>query len=169
METFLPDTVKAILLGLIVIAFALARLARALPHVAWLQVFRLPVIQMSEEQRARRRRSANRLAGLEIIVAGLALPLLYFVSTIMLFNEPKTPPTIIVTACSLLYRPWDLDLRAELLAPPDRHKRKSTWPRIRLCTWRHDSISFITVFANQVECCSLDAGQSGRWAHALCR
>src|SRR5712691_6846763 len=77
METFLPDTVKAILLGLLAVAFALARLARALPHVAWLQVFRLPVMQMSEEQRARRRRSGNRLAGLEIVLAGLALPLLY--------------------------------------------------------------------------------------------
>jgi len=84
METFLPDTVKVILFGLIVIAFALSRLARALPHVAWLQVFRLP--QMSEEQRARRRRSANRLTALEIVLAGLALPLLYLLSTVMLFN-----------------------------------------------------------------------------------
>jgi len=100
MEMFLPDTVKAILLGLLAILFALARLARALPHVAWLQVFRLPVIQMSEEQRARRRRSANRLAALEIVLAGLALPLLYFISTIMLFNEVETVPLIIVNTCS---------------------------------------------------------------------
>ena len=102
MERFLPDTVKAILLGLIVIAFALSRLARALPHVGWLRVFRLPVIQMSEEERARRRRSANRMAALEIVVAGLALPLLYLVLTVMFFNEPRTMPTIIVTASSIL-------------------------------------------------------------------
>lgn len=102
MEAFLPDTVKAILLGLLAIAFALAWLARALPQVAWLQVFRFPAIQMSEEQRARRRRSANQLAALEVIVAGLALPFLYFVSTVMLFNDFKTIPTIIVTACSVL-------------------------------------------------------------------
>lgn len=56
---------------------------------------------MSEEQRARRRRSANRLTALEIVLAGLALPLLYLVSTVMLFNEPKTIPMIIVTACSI--------------------------------------------------------------------
>ena len=102
MEMFIPDTVKAILLGLIVIAFALARLARALPHVAWLQIFRLPQLKESEEQRAKRRRSANRLAGLEIVCAGLVLPLLYFVSTVMMFNEPRTIPTIIIMACSVL-------------------------------------------------------------------
>ena len=102
MESFLPDTVKAILLGLIAIVFVLNRLSRRLPHVAWLQVFRLPVIQMSEEQRARRQRSGNRMAALEIVVAGLALPVVYFLSTIMFFSEPKTIPTIIVTACSVL-------------------------------------------------------------------
>ena len=102
METFLSDTVQAILLGLLAITFALSRLARALPHVAWLQVFRLPVMRMSEEQKIRRRRSANRLVALEMVVAGVALPLLYFVSTVMFFSEPKTIPTIIVTACSIL-------------------------------------------------------------------
>lgn len=102
MESFLPDTVKAILLGLIAIVFVLNRLSRRLPHVAWLQVFRLPVIQMSEEQRERRRRSGNRMAALEIVVAGLALPFVYFLSTIMFFSEPKAIPTIIVTACAIL-------------------------------------------------------------------
>jgi hypothetical protein len=102
METFFPDSVKAILLGLIAIAFVMSRLARALPHVSWLQVFRLPIVQMSEEQRERRRRFSNRMAGLEIFVAGLALPLVYVVSSIMFFSEPKTVPMIIVTACSIL-------------------------------------------------------------------
>jgi hypothetical protein len=92
----------AILLGILAIGFALARLARAFPHVAWLQAFRLPVNQMSEEKRLRRKRSANRMAGLEIAVGGLVLPLIYFVSTIMMFNEPKTIPTIIVFTCSIL-------------------------------------------------------------------
>jgi hypothetical protein len=101
-ETFLPDSVKAILLGLIAIVFILSRLARWFPHVAWLQVFRLPVIQMSEEQRAKRQRSGNRMAGLEMVLAGIVLPLIYFGSTIMFFSEPKMIPTIIVTACSVL-------------------------------------------------------------------
>jgi uncharacterized membrane protein len=102
MVTFLPGTVKAILLGLIAVAFGLNRLAVAFPHIAWLQVFRLPVRQMSEEERARRWRSANRLAGLEMVIAGLVLPLLYFVPTLMMFNEPRPIPTIIVGACSVI-------------------------------------------------------------------
>jgi sterol desaturase/sphingolipid hydroxylase (fatty acid hydroxylase superfamily) len=102
METFLPDTVKAILLGVFAIAFTLVWLARALPQVAWLQVFRLPVSQLSDEQKKRQRRSANRLTALKIIVAGLALPLFYLASTVMLFNDLETLPTIIVMACSVL-------------------------------------------------------------------
>ena len=102
METFIPDSVKAILLGVIAIVFVLSRLARWLPHVPWLQVFRLPVVQMSEEQRAKRRRSGNRMAGLEMVLAGIALPLIYFASTIMFWSDPQAIPTIIVTACSVL-------------------------------------------------------------------
>ena len=102
METFLPNSVKAILLGIIALVFVLSQLARWLPHVAWLQLFRLPVIQMSEEQKAKRRRSGNRMAGLEMVLAGVVLPLLYFGSTIMFFSTPQTIPTIIVTAGSVL-------------------------------------------------------------------
>lgn len=102
METFLPDSVKAILLGLISIVFLLWRLARWFPHVAWLQVFRFPVIQMSEEQRAKQRRSGNRMVGLEMVLVGVVVPLLYFGSSIMFFSEFQTLPAIIVTACSAL-------------------------------------------------------------------
>lgn len=102
MEAFLPDTVKVVLLVVLAVAFAMAWLARKHPHVPWLQAFRLPDTQLSEEQKAKRRRTANRLAALEIMVAGLALPLLYLVSTVLLFNEPKTIPMIIVSACSVL-------------------------------------------------------------------
>ena len=102
METFLPNSVKGILLGIIAIVFVLSRLARWLPHVAWLQIFRLPVMQMSEEQKAKRRRIGKRMAGLEMVLAGVVLPLLYFGSTIMFFSTPQTIPTIIVTACSVL-------------------------------------------------------------------
>ncbi len=100
MEMFLPESVKAILLGLIATAFVLSRLARWFPHVAWLQVFRLPVIQMSEEQRTKRRRFGNRMAGLEMVFAGVVLPLVYFGSTIMFFSEPQMIPMIIVAAGS---------------------------------------------------------------------
>lgn len=102
MELFLPDTVKTVLLGLFAIALVLAGLARAFPHVGWLKVFRFPVIQLSEEERQRRRRSANRMTALEIMIAGLALPLLYLFSTVMMFNDFETIPTIVVGACSVL-------------------------------------------------------------------
>lgn len=102
MQSIFPHWLNAILLGLLAVAFVMNRLSRQLPHVAWLQVFRLPVIQMSEEQRARRRRSGNRMAALEIVFTGLALPAVYFLSTMMFFSEPKMVPTIIVTACSIL-------------------------------------------------------------------
>ena len=102
MESILPHWVNAILLGLIAVAFVMNRLSRQLPHVAWLQLFRLPVVQMSEEERASRRRAGNRMAALEIVLAGLALPAVYFLSTIMFFSEPKMVPTLIVTACSIL-------------------------------------------------------------------
>jgi hypothetical protein len=102
MESILPHSVRAILLGLLAVGFVLNRLSRQLPHVAWLQVFRLPVIQMSEEQRAARRRSGNRMAALEMVLMGLALPAVYFLSTMMFFSEPQMIPTIIVAACSIL-------------------------------------------------------------------
>ena len=102
METFLPDSIKTILLGLIAIAFLLSRLAHWFPQVAWLQIFRLPVMQMSAEQREKRQRSGNRMAGLEMVLAGVVLPLLYFGTTIMFFSEPQTIPMIVVIACSAL-------------------------------------------------------------------
>src|ERR1043166_9671974 len=102
MDAFLPDNVKAILLGLIAIVFVLSRFARRFPHVAVLQVFRSPVGQMSEAERERRRRSGDRMAALEMVLAGLALPFLCFASTIMFFNEPTAIATMIVSACSLL-------------------------------------------------------------------
>lgn len=101
MESFLPDSIKALLLGVLAIGFTLSRLARTFPDVAWLQYFRLPIRQMSEEERERGRRSANRLAGLQIILAGIVLPFLYLVSTVFMFNEPKALALTIVTACSI--------------------------------------------------------------------
>jgi hypothetical protein len=93
--------IQAILLGVIVVAFGLNRLARALPDVEWLQAFRLPALQLTEEQKARRRRRAGLMAGVEIILAGLVLPLLYVASKVMMFNGPTTLGLIIVAACSL--------------------------------------------------------------------
>ena len=100
METFLPDSVKAILLALVAIVFVLSRLSRHFPHVAWLRAFRLPERHVTEEEKARRRRAGNRQAGLEIIVAGLSLPLLYLVATVMMFRGFETRWTVLVGVVS---------------------------------------------------------------------
>jgi small-conductance mechanosensitive channel len=101
MEAFLPDPVKIVLLGLIAVAILLGWAARTFPEMEWLRVFRLPTVQLSEEEKARRRRTANRLAAFEMMLAGLVLPLLYVFSTVMMFNEFKTVPTILVAVASL--------------------------------------------------------------------
>lgn len=66
-----------------------------------MQVFRLPAVERSEEERARRRRSGNRQSALEIVAAGLALPFLYVVATVMMFNDFETIATFVVAASSL--------------------------------------------------------------------
>ena len=102
MEAFLPDTAEAILLGVIATAFTLVWLARTFPQLTWLQALRFPGFQPSEEQRARRRRTADRIAALQIMGLGLVLPFGYVVLTIMMFNDFETAPTIVVGACSVL-------------------------------------------------------------------
>ena len=100
---FLSTTVKAILLGLIAVVFGLSRLARAYPSVGWLQVFRLPERKMSEEEKARRKRAENRRAGLEIILAGFVLPLVYFGLGVVFFTEPSGLEIVIVGLLSVLF------------------------------------------------------------------
>ena len=99
---FLSTTVKAILLGLIAVAFGLSRLAGGYPRVGWLQIFRLPERQMSEEEKARRKRAENRRAGLEIILAGFVLPLVYFGLGIVFFTQPSTLEIVVVGLLSVL-------------------------------------------------------------------
>jgi hypothetical protein len=102
MDKFLPNWVKAILLGVIVVAFGLNRLASAYPQVEWLHKFRLPVWEMSEQEKARRQKSGNRMAALQMILAGLILPFGYLASTVFMFNEPGTVAMIVVGALSFL-------------------------------------------------------------------
>ena len=101
MESFLPDSVKAILLGLIAVVFVLSRLSYRFPDVDWLQHFRMPIRHVSEEEKRRQRRRASMMAGMEIILAGLVLPLLYIAAKVMMFNEPTALGMVIVGGCSL--------------------------------------------------------------------
>ena len=101
MTLFLPTSVEMILLGLIAVVFVLSGLARAFPQVAWLQAFRFSN-RLSEEQKARALRSANVLAGVELIGTGVLVPFVYIAVTLMFFNEFETGTVLIIGASSLL-------------------------------------------------------------------
>src|SRR5687768_2384587 len=93
--TFLPESVQigiTVALGLV---FAGSYFARRNPHIRWLQGFRLP--QLSEQQRARRRRTGNAMAGAEMMLLGLVLPLGFGALTLMTWSDfDRTSWTIVV-------------------------------------------------------------------------
>ena len=100
MEQLLPQSVQIVLLALIVIAFALSRAAKANPHISWLQVFRLG--ELTEAQRRRFRRQQDRIAGVELILAALVIPMAYVALKVMLFTAFTRGETLLVGALSLL-------------------------------------------------------------------
>ena len=97
MESFLPDSIKAVLGAAILVAFLLNRLSYAFPHVEWLQHFRLAQPDISEREQERRRRAGNRIAALEIAAFSFLPPILYVGSSIVFFNDPD--PMILLGTC----------------------------------------------------------------------
>lgn len=95
-------TIQLILVGFLAVIFGLAALSRRFPQVGWLQVFRYTAPRLSEDQRAKIRQRANIYAGIELILLGIGLPMLYVVGTVMFFNEFTTKGTVLVFAGSLL-------------------------------------------------------------------
>ena len=87
-------TLQLALAGLIALVFGLSALSRRFPDVAWLQAFYYDPPRLSQEQRARMRRRANIHAGIELILVGIVLPMLYVAVTVMFFNDsqPQLPP-----------------------------------------------------------------------------
>ena len=71
MQPILPHWLTILLLGVLAVVFAANLLARAGPNARWLQQFTLGPIKISTEERARRKRRLKRIAGLEMILAGL--------------------------------------------------------------------------------------------------
>jgi NADH:ubiquinone oxidoreductase subunit K len=82
-------TVQFILVGVLALVFGLSALSRRFPHVAWLQLFRYNAPRLSEERRAKMRQRANIHAGIELILLGIVVPIVYFSSTVMMFNSPS--------------------------------------------------------------------------------
>ena len=89
------------LIGFLALLFGMSALSRRFPHVAWLQLFRYHAPRLSEEQRAKIRQRANIHAGIELILLGIVVPMVYF-ATVMMFNEPTTTGTTIALASALL-------------------------------------------------------------------
>src|SRR5258708_4052819 len=83
-----------IIAGVIVLSFLAARM----PHVAWLQVFRLPENRLTPPQRERLRKSQNQTAGVELILIGIAAPFGLLVLSMMFFSEPSTLEWVVVAA-----------------------------------------------------------------------
>jgi hypothetical protein len=67
-----------------------------------MQIFRYKGPPLSEEQRARIRQRSNIHAGIELILMGIVLPILYVIGTVMFFNEFTTTAILLVTAGSIL-------------------------------------------------------------------
>lgn len=78
-----------------VIIFGLSLMARRFPDVAWLEPFHFDK-HLTPRQRVTMRRRTNVLAGMEMILAGILLPLGYIALTVMFFNS-FTPKGITLT------------------------------------------------------------------------
>jgi integral membrane sensor domain MASE1 len=96
------DTVKIVTVAILGVLYGLSALSRRFPDVDWLQHFRFERPQLSEEHRASMRRRANVLAGVQLILMGVGLPLAYVVLTVMMFNDITAKAMTMVLAGSVL-------------------------------------------------------------------
>jgi hypothetical protein len=83
-------TIQLIILIVLGALFGLSALSRRHPHIGWLQAFHIKWPQLSEEQRARMQRRANIRAGLQFILLGFCVPVVYVGSSVMTFSDPST-------------------------------------------------------------------------------
>lgn len=79
------DALKLVAAIIALTFMALSWAADRRPDVAWLQKFRVP--ELYPGQRERRRKQANRLAGMEMILVGLCLPIGYVMLSVMTFSS----------------------------------------------------------------------------------
>jgi hypothetical protein len=93
--------IQLVLVAILALVFGLSALSRRFPDVAWLYVFRYERPQLSDAQRDLMRRRSNIYAGIELILMGIALPMLYAAVTMMFFSEVTTMATILVLAGSV--------------------------------------------------------------------
>ena len=95
-------SIQLALVALMAVVFGLSVLSRRFPHIAWLQLFRVNPPPLSDEERARMRRRANIHTAIELILMGIALPMLYVAGTVMFFNSFSATATTLVVVGSCL-------------------------------------------------------------------
>jgi uncharacterized membrane protein YfcA len=84
------STIQLIILIVLGALVGLSALSRRYPHIGWLRAFHIKWPQRSAEQRARMQRSANIRAGLQFILFGFGVPVVYVGSSVMTFSDPST-------------------------------------------------------------------------------
>jgi hypothetical protein len=98
----MSDKIQLILGGIVAVIFGLRAASRRFPHIAWLQHFHFELPQLSEQQRKRMQRRSAVLAGVELILLGIVLPLGYVVLTVMMFNEVTRKAMVMVLTGSVV-------------------------------------------------------------------
>jgi nitrate reductase gamma subunit len=96
------EIVQLVILGILAGVFGLSALSRRYPHIGWLQPFRFNWPQLPQAQRERMRRRANVHAGIELILIGFAVPIVYVGSSIMTFSDPTAGGLTISIAIAAL-------------------------------------------------------------------
>lgn len=96
------ENLQLLLGGAFVLLLGVSALARRFPRVAWIQKLRYDPPKLTDEQQAKIRRRADVYAGVELILLGVALPMVYFAMTVMFFNTPTVLGLALVGAGSVL-------------------------------------------------------------------
>lgn len=97
----LSRTVEIVLSLLVFSAVGLGWLARRKRHVNWLQPFDLQSY-LREDQRRSLRRSSDFTAGVQFVLLGAAIPLVYMFLTRAFFNEVTNLGMVVCGAASLV-------------------------------------------------------------------
>jgi hypothetical protein len=96
------ETIQTVVVSVFLVVVGWAVLSRRFRNVAWLQRFRFEHPRLTEEHRAKMRRRANVLAGVEFILLGLVLPPGYLMLQVTLMSDLHKTELAIVLAASVL-------------------------------------------------------------------
>jgi len=83
-DWLIPRWLQVVLLAALAVIIGLGKLARRNPGVAWLQPFRLPVLDQGRKEEMAARSWA--MTGLELLFMGVVWPLGGYAVSIMVFN-----------------------------------------------------------------------------------